>query len=138
MTTAAETDVMIVRRVFPSWSVAIPATMRETFVEPDQYWHAWDAHRSVSLTSTVLTDPRGRPIPPRRILETVPPPPGEAIRLPKGLIGWAVIVQQPAPARASTAISGLIARRGGCLLATVTADDLAWAERVWCTIKLHQ
>lgn len=131
-------EAMIVRRVFPSWSVAIPATMRETFVEPDRDWHAWDAHRSVSLTSTVIADHRGRRIPPRLVLETVPPPPGESMRMPKGLTGWAVIFEQPAPARTRRGISGMVARRGGFLLATVTADDLEWAERVWRTIKLHQ
>ena len=128
----------VVRQVFPLWSIAIPATLQETFVEQDAYWHAWDQHRSASLTSILIADRRGRPVPPRKILKQVPATQGQRVGMPLGLAGWAVVITQPPPARASRAISGIVVRDGGLLLATVTADDLGWAERVWRSIRLHQ
>lgn len=139
MNTASPTlEATVVRRVFPHWSVTIPATMEETFVAPDGYWHAWDLYRSVSLTSNVITDRQGRRISPRQVLKLMPPEPGTRVGMPPGLSGWAVVISQPPPARASKAISGILARKGGILIATVTADDLEWATSVWQSIKLHR
>jgi len=55
--------------------------------------------------------------------------------MPEGLNGWAVIVAQEQPARASQAILGIVAVDGDLLIATVTADDLAWATDVWRSIR---
>ena len=77
-------------------------------------------------------------MPLRKILKQVPAMPGQRVGMPLGLAGWAVVITQPPPARSSRAISGIVVRDGGLLLATVTADDLGWAERVWRSIRLHQ
>ena len=132
---AAPAEPTIVRQVFPHWSITIPATFAETFVHEDGYWHAWDDRRSVSLTSVVIADQRKRPVPSRRILEQCPAGPGSRVVMPDGLNGWAVNVALEEPGRASRAISGLIAIDEGVLIATVTADDLAWATGVWRSIR---
>lgn len=131
-----DTERTIVRHVFPHWSITVPATLQETFVEQESYWRAWDLRRSVSLTSMVLTDRRGRPIPAHKILKQFPAERGRRVGAPPGLTGWATVITQPQPARAPQAISGMVARDGGLLIGTVTADDLAWAERVWGSIRL--
>lgn len=136
-TVASRLEPTVVRRVFPSWSVTIPSTLQETFVEEDAYWHAWDLRRSVSLTSVLVADRRGRSIPARKILKQFPAERGPRIGTPPGLAGWAVVIAQPPPARAPRAISGVVVRDGGILLGTVTADDLEWAESIWKSIRLH-
>lgn len=123
------------RQVFPRWSIAIPAGFRETYVHEEQYWHAWDMDRSVSLTSVLAVDQQGEPVPAQSLLEQLPAEPGHRIDPPPGLDGWAVDIAQEQPARASRAISGIVAVDGGLLLATVTSDDLAWATRVWRSIR---
>jgi hypothetical protein len=135
MNVAAGAEPTIVRQVFPHWSITIPAGFDETFVEKDGYWHAWDAHRSVSLTSVVITDRRGRPVAAHRILKRFPAEPGERVAMPPGLDGWAVVVAPPQPARASRAISGIVAIDGRVLVATVTAEDRSWAVDVWRSIS---
>ena len=55
--------------------------------------------------------------------------------MPPDLDGWAVVSTQQQPARASRAISGLIVMHGRVLIATVTAEDLAWAAGVWRSIR---
>lgn len=124
-----------IRQVFPRWSIAIPAGFRETYLHEEQYWHAWDMNRSVSLTSVLVVDERGEPVPALSLLEQIPPEPGPRVAPPPGLDGWAVDIVQEQPARASRAISGIVAADGGLLLATVTADDLAWATSVWRSIR---
>ena len=47
-------------------------TFAETFVEKDRYWHACDEHRSVSLTSMVITED-GRPVPADAIARQLSP-----------------------------------------------------------------
>jgi len=126
---------LVVRQVFPTWWIAVPDTFADTFVAEGDYWHAWDDHRSVSLTSIVLTDRRGRPVKARRILRRLPAIPGEPIALPVGLIGRAGIIDQEPPARAARAISGILVVDGRALITTVTADDLGWAEAVWLSIR---
>jgi hypothetical protein len=132
---AAPAEPTIIRRVFPHWSITIPAAFEETFVHEDGYWHAWDERRSASLTSLVIADQRKQPVPSRRILERFPAEPGSRVAMPTGLNGWAVNVALDQPARASQAISGLVVVDGGVLIATVTADDLAWATGVWRSIR---
>jgi hypothetical protein len=132
---AAPAEPTVVRQVFPRWSITIPAALAETFVHEDRYWHAWDDCRSVSLTSLLIADRRKRPVPAGRILERFPPGPGSRVAMPAGLDGWAIDFAPDQPARASRAISGLIAVDGGVLIATVTADDIAWATGVWWSIR---
>ena len=132
---AAHAEPIVIRQVFRHWSITIPAAFEETFVHEDGYWHAWDDRRSVSLTSLAITDHGKRPVSSRRILERFPAGPGSRVAMPIGLNGWAVNVTQEQPARASRAISGLVAVDGGVLIATVTAEDLAWATGVWRSIR---
>ena len=132
---AAHAEPTVVRQVFPHWSITIPAAFAETIVDKDGYWHAWDAQRSVSLTSLLITDRRGRPVTSRRILKRFPAELGDRVAMPADLDGWAVVTTQQQPARASRAISGLIAMRGCVLIATMTAEDLAWATGVWHSIR---
>lgn len=132
MHVGARTEPSVVRQAFPQWLITIPAGFEESFVQKDGYWHAWDAQRSVSLTSLLIADRRGRPVPAHRILKRFPAVPGERAALPPGLDGWAVVVAQPA--RAARAISGIVAVHGRALIATVTAEDLTWALGVWQSI----
>lgn len=122
------------RHVFARWWITIPTTFRETFVAEEEYWHAWDATRSVSLTSIILSRNGGKAVQPRAILRRVPPPKGQRVAMPPGLEGWAVLIDAPQPARAGRAISGMIAVKNAALLATITSDDLVWAAAVWESI----
>ncbi len=124
----------VVRGVFASWSIRIPASFEETFVADDGYWHAWDRSRSVSLTSLVMAE-RGRPVPARSLLRTVPRPGGDTVAAPDGLAGWAVEAAAVQPARASRVVTGTIAVDGRLLVATITADDPAWAIATWQSIR---
>jgi hypothetical protein len=132
---APDLESTIERRVFPRWSIIIPTSFDETFVADEEYWHAWDATRSVSLTSVILSHRTGKSIQPRELLRRVPPPKGEAVAMPPGLLGWAVIIDAPPPATAGRAISGMIAVKNAALLVTVTSDDLGWAAKVWESIR---
>lgn len=129
-----------IRRVFPSWSVELPPTFEETFVEEDGYWHGWDQARSVSLTSMTITDERGRPVNADAIQEQMRPLlSGDPVdEIPPGLIAWATTDAAPASARASRMLQGMIATHGRVLLVTVTGDDLAWARDVWLSIRHHE
>lgn len=131
----APVEPTVIRQVFPHWSITIPAALAKTFVEEDGYWHAWDIRRSVSLTSLLINDRRGRPVTSRKILKRFTAEPGDRVAMPPGLDGWAVVITQQQPTRASRAISGLIVRHGRVLIATVTAEDLAWAAGVWQSIR---
>jgi len=64
---ASNVEVLFERRVFPHWSIAIPAGMDETTVESGGYWNASDERRSISLTSLILTDKRGRRLPAKHV-----------------------------------------------------------------------
>lgn len=121
--------------MFPHWAVTVPAALAETFVTDDSYWHAWDEHRSVSLTSVVFTDKRGRLAPGRKLLRRLPKLPGEPVAMPPGFSGHATFGPATQPARASSALSGLIVVDGYVLIVTVTSDDRAWATRVWESIR---
>ena len=123
------------RRVYPSWSIELPRSFRETFVTEGGYWHAYDLDHSVSLTSMELTD-RGRPVPARSVVRRMRPPKGDAIDvLPPGLLGWGVFGDADADARASRRLSGMLAIDGRVLITTITSDDLAWLRTVWLSIR---
>ena len=131
-------SVQATRHVFPSWSITIPASFEETFVEEDAYWHAYDAEHSVSLTSMLLIDQDGSDVQAELILSHLLPIEGDPIRaLPPGLNGWAMRADAPEDARASRMLQGLLAVDGRALIVTITSDDLAWAERIWLTIRHH-
>jgi hypothetical protein len=126
------------RRIFPAWSVEVPDTFDETFVADDGYWHAWDEHRSVSLTSLVLTDKRGRPSQ-EAIAAQLPELEGTPlVDGPPGLTSRAVLTDAVQPARAARVLTGFLVADGRVLLATITSDDLDWARSVWSSIRYHE
>ena len=128
----------VLRRVFEGWSIMIPASFDETFVHEHNYWHAYDEHRSVSLTSLLITDDRG-PVGADAIVQQIPPSNGSPVdQLPVGLVGWAMTADAPQPAKASRILSGMLATDGRVLLVTITSDDLDWAREVWLSIQLHR
>lgn len=123
-----------IRQVFETWSIRVPESFQETFVHDHGYWNAWDDTRSVSLSSTVVTDGRG-PVRAGRILRRLPPPEGTPVAMPAGLAGWAAEVEVEPPTRASRAVTGVIVVDGRALVATITSDDIAWATSVWLSIR---
>ena len=123
------------RRVFPSWSIDIPTAFEEAFAEEGAYWHAWDAHRSVSLTSVQLDDDAG-PVRAQEIVGRMPVLDGEPFaELPPGVVGIATVIAAEQPARASRTLSGLLAVDGCVLVVTITSDDLEWARQTWLSIR---
>lgn len=127
----------IARRVFAPWSVALPVSFAETFVEEDDYWHAWGTDRSLSLSGFAVTDERG-PVAAESIVRQMTPPDGTPVEVvPPGLLGWAVQTDADPPARASRILSGMLAADGRALLVTITSDDLEWARRTWLSIRCH-
>lgn len=135
---AAPTEPTVERRVFEAWSIQVPAAFAETFVDADGYWHGYDEHRSVSLSSFVISEARD-PVRADRILrQAAPPLDGPPVdQVPPGLLGRAATCAAPQPARASQLLSGLLATDGRLLLVTITSDDLEWARRVWLSIRSH-
>lgn len=133
----------IVIQVLTAWWIEIPAAFDATFVHQGVYWHAWDEHRSVSMSSTVLTNELG----PGRasdlaalLPELLPALPGASRvdEVPPGLLGRATYGPVPdgeGPARASHVLSGLLAMDGRIAVVTITSDDEAWARRVWMSIR---
>ncbi len=111
--------------------------MEETFIAEDAYWHAWSDDRSISLSSIVLTDERGDPVPALDIVERMTPIDGEAVPHPNDLPGWARSITLPKGSRADHAISGILAVDGTVLLITVTSEDADWNLSVWRSIKHH-
>jgi hypothetical protein len=135
--TPAPTEPTVERRAFEAWSIQVPATFEEVFVVEDGYWHTYDEHRSVSLSSVVISDMAG-PLSAHRILEQATPLDGTPVdQMPPGLPGLATTSAAPQPAIASRILSGVLATRGPLLLVTVTGDDLEWAMRVWVSIRSH-
>ena len=125
----------IVRRVFAPWSILVPSSFSEAYVEEGPYWHAWDDDRSVSLSGFVLDDASG-PAPAARIVETLPPPEGEPVdELPAGLLGWGAEIEADPAARASRALSGVLVADGRVLLVTITSDDPEWVHQTWLSIR---
>ncbi len=133
---------LFMRRVFQTWSIGIPGTFDERFIKEDSYWHAWDDQRSISLTSMTI-DKSGRPVSATEILEAMKPDamlgkdgiPVE--ELPAGLNGHARYGPIEQPARASSALCGLLAIDGRVLIVTITSDDFDWARDVWLSIHAH-
>ena len=135
----AADEPMVARQVFRRWAIAIPDHFDETFLAEDGYWHAWDEHRSVSLTSLAISDRHRRRVSAKRILKRIvnliPIDAEGHLAMPAGLEGWAVTITPVRPARASRAISGIIAVDGSVLVVTITSDDLSWATIVWLSIR---
>src|SRR5687768_10428198 len=130
-----DTDVVVERLVFETWSIEIPLHFAEEFVEDGSYWHAWDECRSVSLTSMLLTD-QGQPVPAQLIVKDLRPPFGTPIDdLPDGLLGWGAIGPAIQPAPASRVLCGCLAVDGRVLIVTITSDDLQWARGVWRSVR---
>ena len=132
-------DWVTIRQVFEAWSLEMPLSMTDTFVLEDGYSHAYDASRSISLTSLALTDNQGRPVSADELFRTLQLPlEGDIINeLPPGLLAWAASGPAIQPARASTMLQGMIATDGRVLLVTITSDDVAWARQVWLSIRHH-
>jgi hypothetical protein len=106
----APVERIITRRIFEAWSVEIPATFAETFVVDGSYWHAYDAERSVSLSSILLSDVIG-PVSADRIVRELPSLEGSPLdELPPGLIGQAATGPAVQPAKAALVLSGVLAR----------------------------
>lgn len=127
----------IAHQAFAAWSVSIPASFAQAFLDEDSYWHAWDAHHSVSLSSIALTE-EGQPVSAEAIARELPPPDGSPLdRLPPGLLGWGVEAEAQQPATASRTLSGMLVADGRLLIVTITSDDLEWARRTWLSIRCH-
>jgi hypothetical protein len=131
----AATEPATRRQVFRHWSILLPAGFQETFVREDGYWHARGDDRSVSLTSALITDRKGRPVPARQLLGRFPPLPGVPVPMPHGMDGSAAIGAAEQPACAERALCGMIAVEGNVLIATITAEDLDWAVSIWLSIR---
>lgn len=130
-------NVDLVVQVFPTWWITIPATFAQTYLEEDGYWHAWDEHRSVSLSSLAVTD-AAAPVDADMIAREFPPEGGTLVEaLPRGCTGWAVEADTEQPARASRALSGMLFADGRVLVATITSDDPAWRLRTWTSIRFY-
>ncbi len=130
-------EVAFVRQVFEAWWIELPDGFEETWVAEGGYWHAWDRRRSISLSSTVLTDrDTDEAAPAAEVLEQLGGTlTGEPIEdLPPGLLGRATIVDTDPEARAARALTGFIAVDGRVLVATIHSDDVEWAKRIWRSI----
>jgi hypothetical protein len=135
MQPAQSVPASIERRVFSAWTIAIPSSFSETFFADDGYWHAWDEHRSVSLSSLVLTE-ESCPAPAESIVQQFPRLDGSPLdMLPAGLLGRAAEAQAVQPARASRSLSGLLAADGRVLIVTIVSDDVEWARTTWQSIR---
>jgi hypothetical protein len=129
--------VAIVRQVFQTWWIELPDGFSETWVPEGGYWHAWDRHRSISVSSTVLTDREtDAPAPAAEIVKMLAKTlEGTPIDdLPPGLQGRAAIIETDPGSRAPRAVTGFIAVDGRLLTATITSDDIDWAKRIWRSI----
>jgi len=131
------TEPTVQRRAFEAWSIEVPVAFAEAFVADDCYWHAYDEHRSISLTSIVISEQR-EPVSAHRILERAGTLDGAPVdQMPSGLLGRAATCIASQPAIASRLLSGILVTDGRLLLVTITSDDLDWARRVWLSIRSH-
>jgi hypothetical protein len=141
--TTSPDAVWVHTQVFPSWSVTVPRSLTVTdpeCAEDEGYWHARDAHRSVSLTSLLVVDAsNAEPIPASMIIGNVAArvlPRGRRIQdVPAGLPSRAVYAKVAGSQVAAHALQGLVAAEGVALVATITSDDEAWCRKVWMSIR---
>jgi hypothetical protein len=135
-TTATAFQMLVIRQIFPSWAIAVPYGFEETLETDGGYWHAWDEHRSVSLSSVRCFDGE-RPVTAREMLGrftrtcTVPGATGATIDPPRGLAGWGVEMDAPPDSRASRVLTGVIAVDGCAAVLTITSDDPYWSRTIW-------
>lgn len=139
---APAAEATIVRRAFEAWSIEMPASFEELFVEEDGYWHGYDEHRSISITSMIVTDDHG-PVNAGRLLrqfraDQAGMPQGQpVVEVPPGLRGWASICKAPQSSRAARMLSGMLFSDGRVLITTITSNDLDWARATWLSIRSH-
>jgi hypothetical protein len=133
---AVDRELLVFRQVFETWWIAVPAGFDDCWVAEGSYWHAWDDHRSVSVSSTVLVDDAGRAAPAAEVLDSLDGlVEGESIaEVPPGLQARATIIHTDPDSRASRAVTGFVVVDGRVLTATITSDDVPWAVRIWQTI----
>jgi hypothetical protein len=133
---AAARELIGFRQVFETWWIGIPVGFEETWVDDGGYWHAWDADRSVSMSSTVLREPDGRAVATGDLEEHLAPMlDGEPIDdVPPDLVARATVIDTVPPSRASRAVTGWVVAEGRVLIATITSDDLDWARETWRSI----
>lgn len=141
MVTQAPSELTHVRRVFAAWSLEVPVSFAETFIEDNGYWHAYDEHRSISLTSLTLEDERG-PVDANEIARQLRTTgefqsDGPIDELPQGLLGWSSVAPAPSSSRASRMLQGVVVTNGRVLLATITSDELDWTLGIWRSIRWH-
>jgi hypothetical protein len=133
---AVDRELLVFRQVFETWWIAVPASFDDCWVAEGGYWHAWDEHRSVSVSSTVLVDDEGRPAPAAEVMDSI----GELVQgepiaaVPPGLRARATLIHTDPDSRASRAVTGMVVVDGRVLIATITSDDVPWAVRIWESI----
>ena len=76
------------------------------------------------------------PVPAALIMRRFPPLDGSPLDiLPPGLLGRAAEAAAEQPARASRALSGLLAADGRALVVTIVSDDREWALMTWRSVR---
>ena len=125
------------RQAFETWWIGVPWGFDERWIAEGGYWHAWDRRRSVSVSSTVITDEGGRPVTAAEMVDRFAGVvQGEPIaEAPDGLAARATVVRTEPGSIASRALTGFVAVDGRVLIATITSDDLEWAVRIWRSIS---
>ena len=130
-------ELLVVRQVFETWWIAVPAGFDERWIADGSYWHAWDRRRSVSLSSTTILDEAGDPPAADDILASLAAlTEGEPIAdAPAGLLARAAFIRTDAGSRAPRALCGVAVVDGRVLTTTITSADRAWAIGIWRTIR---
>jgi len=127
---------MVLRRVFPGWSLEIPETFVETIGESG-CWLAYGDSRSVRMTSIALDGKRG-PAPAKEIEAMLVPIDGVPVAArPAGLRGRAAIRELDEDGETSQVLQGLLAVKGHVLLVTIIGGDTEWAMRTWRSVRHH-
>lgn len=127
---------LMYRQVFETWWIGVPPGFSEDWVDEGNYWHAWDEHRSISMSSTRILQEDGQPVPATELLaHLVTLLEGEPVEdVPPGLDARATTIVVEPPSRAARALTGYAVADGRALLATITSDDLEWAKATWRSI----
>ena len=137
---AARREPLAYRQVFETWWIGVPFGFEETWVDEGSYWHAWDGHRSISMSSTRILQDDGQPVPAAELIAQL----GEMLEgepvvdLPPGLDARATTIVVEPPTRATRALTGYVVADGRALLTTITSDALDWAKSIWRTIGYRE